>query len=143
MYRRRALIAAPTGRRKTTFKIAKKIAKLINWTIAVPSRERNIRALLTGQVRHDRRHVGDDQQQVEREPERDDRERFQHADAQEQEGEDVRSRFGLTRDRLDRLRCDQARAPRRPEGEAEDDQAEGQDRWGGYQTLGSQVLAFL
>ncbi len=73
-------------------------------------------------------HVHDDEQQVEREPERDDRERFQDADAEEQEREDVRARFGLTSDRLDGLRRDDAVADGRTERDAEHDQPEREER---------------
>ena len=45
MYSRRLRIAAATGRRKTTFNTAKKIAKLISCTTSVPSTERNDMAL--------------------------------------------------------------------------------------------------
>lgn len=41
MYSRRLRIAAATGRKNTTFKIAKKIAKLISWMTSVPSGYRN------------------------------------------------------------------------------------------------------
>ena len=75
-----------------------------------------------------RGHVGHDEQQVEGETERDDRERFQDADAEEQEREDVGARFGLTGDRLDRLRCDDTVADGGTERDAEYDQSECEDR---------------
>ena len=43
--------------------------------------------------------------------------RFDQADAQEEEGEDVGTRFGLTRDRLDGFRRDDAVADRGTDGE--------------------------
>jgi hypothetical protein len=72
------------------------------------------------------RNVRNDEQHVECEPERDDRKRFQDADAKEQEGEDVRARFGLARDRLDGLASDDAVADRGTERHACDNEAERQ-----------------
>ena len=70
-------------------------------------------------MRQERGHVGHDEQQIERQPERDDRERFQNADAEEQEREDVRPRFRLTRDRFDGLGGDETVAHRGAERDAE------------------------
>jgi len=53
-----------------------------------------------------------------------------NADAQEEEREDVGTRFGLTGDRFDRLGRNDAVADGRAECDAEDDQAEREDRRG-------------
>src|SRR5690348_12004636 len=96
MYSRRLAIARATGRMKTTFKIAKKIAKLSSWTKNVPSSFRNMlrrRYLMNGLEKT--RNVHDHEQQVERQTQRDNRKRFQNADAEEHEQKDVGTRFGL------------------------------------------------
>src|SRR5580704_6763149 len=114
MYSRRRRMAAATGRKKTTFNTTKKIAKLISCTTSVPSIDRkDMRSeLLLDQRRHDRRNFGDHQQNVERESDRDNRYRLEHADAEKHEEEDIRTCFGLARDRLDRLRGDGSVADR-------------------------------
>ncbi len=71
-----------------------------------------------------RRHFGDGEEQVETQPQADDRERFQNADAQEEEREDVGAGFRLARDRLDGLRRDDTVADGRAEGDGRDDQRE-------------------
>jgi len=82
-------------------------------------------------VRQQRGNVGHDEQEIEREAERDDRKRFQNADAQEQERKNVGTRFGLTGDGLDGFRSDDAVADGRAECDAEDDQSKREDRRGG------------
>src|SRR5579884_1129 len=126
MYSRRATIALLTGRMNTTFKIAKKIAKLISCTINVPSSLRNMRCAysLRMQLGEQSRHVRDDQQHVERKAQRDNRERFEHADAQEHERQDVRARFGLTRDGFDGFGGHVTVADSRAERDAGDNDAE-------------------
>src|SRR6185503_2631562 len=137
MYSRRFLSAAPTGRRKTTDKIAKKIAKLTNWTIAVPSGRRNTGSypLLRDdrEVRDHVRHLHDDEEQIEREAQSDDREGFQDADAQEHERQDVRTCFGLTGDRFDGFAGDDAVADGRTERDGGDDDAEREEGKAGDQ----------
>ena len=51
---------------------------------------------------------------------------FQHADAEEHERQDIRARFGLTGDRLDRFAGDDTVADGRAERDAGDDDAERQ-----------------
>src|SRR5581483_5437068 len=167
MYARRRAIAAPTGRKKITFMIARKTIKLTIWTKIVPSsvstpyeppptgRERfgrrphhggaqrsegfarSANPLVAGPRRRrhdasdDRLHRRDDEQQVEREHERDDRERFQNADAEEVEREDVSARLGLTGDRLDGLRADDTVADGGAEGDGRDDDREAEDEGDG------------
>lgn len=80
MYARRFAIALATGRRKTTVNTAKKIAKLMSWTTAVPSIARND-TFLMHQRRYDLRDPRHDQEDVERECDRDERHRFKNADA--------------------------------------------------------------
>src|SRR5579884_4004211 len=109
MYSRRATIALLTGRMNTTFKIAKKIAKLISCTINVPSSLRNMRCAysLRMQLGEQSRHVRDDQQHVERKAQRDNRERF-----------------GLTRDGFDGFGGHVTVADSRAERDAGDNDAE-------------------
>ena len=64
------------------------------------------------------------EEHVECETQRDDRERLQHADAKEHERQDVRTRLGLTSNRLDRFAGDDTVADRRTERDAGDDDAE-------------------
>src|SRR6185437_7023720 len=107
MYSRRFTIALLTGRMKTTLSSAKKIAKLISCTTNVPSSLRNMGELLLAcEVRDKRRNVDDHEQEIERQTQRDDRERFQHADAEEHEGQDVRAGFRLPRNGFHCFRCD-------------------------------------
>ena len=82
MYARRFATARPTGFRNTSFKIAKKIAKLMSCSQNVPSRERNPILVTHGRL-DERRDVRDGEEQVQRKTQTDDRERFQDADAEE------------------------------------------------------------
>ena len=72
------------------------------------------------------RQADDAEEHVERQAQRDDRERFQNADAEEQEREDVRARFGLAGDRFDRFAGDDTVADGRSEGHADHDERERQ-----------------
>ncbi len=91
------------------------------------------------EVREKARNVCYDEQQVEAEAERDDRERLQDADAEEQEREDVRAGFRLTRNRLNRLAGNDTVADGGTERNAGDDKAEGQDRKACNQCFRSQL----
>ena len=82
------------------------------------------------------------EQNVECEPERDDRERFQHADAEEEKREDVRASLGLTSDRFDGFAGDDAVADRRTESNAGNDDAERQDGCGCNQCFRIQLRTF-
>jgi len=93
-------------------------------------------------MRQHRGDVDDDEQDVEREPQRDDGERFQDSDAEEEEGEDVWARLGLPRDRLDGFRSDDAVADRRTKCNAEHDEPERDDCRRSDQTFRSQNNAF-
>src|ERR1700681_3054994 len=141
MYARRRAIAAPTGLKKITLRIARKTMKLTSWTRSVPSissiEECCVSELVGGagaeDLRDERQHAAADrEEQEESEHEPDDRERLQNADAQEEEREDVAARFGLARDRLDRLRRDDTVADGGTQGDGRDDQGETQDQDGGY-----------
>src|ERR1700729_2143547 len=142
MYSRRLAIAAATGRKKTTFNTAKNIAKLISWTTSVPSIERNDTRLLH-QARDDRRHLSDDEEDVERERDGDERHGLQHAYSQEHKEEDIRPSFRLPRDRFDCLRGDDTVADRRAEGDPRDHDAETEHRRGRDYRFWIHVGSFL
>lgn len=80
------------------------------------------------QRRDDLRNLRDHKQNVEGERDRDEGHRFQDADAQEHEEEDVGSRLWLSRDRFDRFRGYGAVADRRAERDPGDDDAEADHR---------------
>src|SRR6185312_2166899 len=134
MYSRRLAIALPTGFRNSTLSSAKKIAKFTSWMMNVPgSSERNIDGLVTRDLGHQRTQRSQAEDHIERETQSDDRERFQHADAQEHERHDVRPRLGLTRDRFNGFAGHDTVADGRTEGDAGNDDAEGQEGEGCYQ----------
>ena len=74
------------------------------------------------------RQTNDTEQHVERQAEADDRERFQNADTEEQEREDVRTSFRLARNRFDCFAGDEAVADGRSEGHAGHDERERDQR---------------